>query len=57
MTREEIQKLVEELEKKRENKEELTDVEYCILDLAHGAKKKGKELTEEDIEDVKFWMD
>lgn len=57
MTREEIQNLVEELEKKKENKEELTVVEACIWDMAQEVKKTGQELTERDIEKVKFWMD
>lgn len=56
MTRQEIQELVEELEKKSENKGKLDDYELCILDVAHGLKKEGKELSERTIEEIKFWM-
>ena len=54
MTRIEIQALIEELENKKANSEELKNFELCILDMAHKAKKKGLELTSGDISYTKF---
>lgn len=57
MTKQEIQELVKELEERKVNQEKLTDSELCILDVSYCARKEGKEITEYDIEFIRFMMD
>lgn len=57
MTEQEVNELMKELERKEANNEELTVCELTILDIHNGLKKKGKEISERIIEEVRFWMD
>lgn len=57
MTRQEIQELINELLRKEEMQEPLTVCELTILDVYKGLKKKGKEITEYDIQEIRFMMD
>lgn len=56
MTREEVDKLVEEIKKKVENNERLTDYEDLVLEEIKLAKKENREISIRAVEDYKFWM-
>ncbi|MFL0194349.1 hypothetical protein ACJDU8_01980 [Clostridium sp. WILCCON 0269] len=57
MTDQEIMERIQELERKKANKEELTAYEMTILDVSNCAKKENRKITDRDIEFVKFWME
>ncbi|WP_333886878.1 hypothetical protein [Clostridium sp.] len=49
--------MVQELETKEANKEELTAYEIVILDLNKCAKRENRNITDRDIEFIRFWME
>ncbi|MCT8974997.1 hypothetical protein N4T77_00140 [Clostridium sp. CX1] len=57
MGNQEITEMIQDLERKEANKEKLTVCELTILDLNNGAKKENRELTDREIEFIKFWME
>lgn len=57
MTQQEVRELVSRLKEKKSDKMKLTILELCILDMSKVLEKEGKEITEEDIQMLKFWMD
>ena len=57
MTKQEVKELIIELEHKEANKRNLTALEITILDVHRVMSKEGKQITDKEIHELKFWMD
>lgn len=49
--------MIQELETKEANKEYLTAHEIVIIDVNKCAKKEKRNITDRDIEFIRFWME
>jgi hypothetical protein len=57
MTREEADKLIEEIKGKVDNRVVLSDFEVLVYEAVKLAEKENREVPIREIEDYKFWMD
>ena len=56
MTREEADKLIEEINGKVDNRVTLSDFEILVLEAVQLAERENREVSTREIEDYKFWM-
>jgi hypothetical protein len=57
MTREEVDKLIEEIKHKVDNGVVLSDFEILVIEAVKLTKRENRNLSIREIEDYKFWMD
>lgn len=56
MTREEVDKLIEEIKGKSDNGVVLPDFEVLVFEAVKLSKRENREVSIREIEDYKFWM-
>ena len=56
MTREEVDKLIEEIKGKSDNGVVLSDFEVLVFEAVKLSKRENRNVSIREIEDYKFWM-
>ena len=56
MTREEVDKLIEEIKGKVDNRVVLSDFEVLVFEAVKLSKRENRNVSIREIEDYKFWM-